>query len=158
MKKRLDDVVRLYIKARDNFECSTCGIHQLATPQGTLDWSHKITRNNLFLRWDERNSITQCRRCHNDWGNGINGPLNKAIDCKWGEGTASKLEIFSKQNQTIKGTLLDDVTYRIKLEEFYKNKLNALTETNLTDKDKDYIADIIWDEIVNLDYDKMEKN
>jgi len=150
MKVRLDNAVRQYIKARDKNLCTTCGIHKDSTLLGYLDWSHKISRTNLLLRWDERNSIAQCRRCHLDWGNGVTEPLNNAINKLWGEGTTIKLELFSKQNQTIKGTPLDDVEYRLKLEKFYKLKLKAILGSYNTE-------DIIWDDLVDLNQYEQNK-
>ena len=147
MKVRLDNAVRSYIKERDKDTCVTCGMHKLSTISGTLDWSHKVSRNNLFLRWDERNSLAQCRGCHYKWGCGITTPLNKAIDTMWGKGTSEKLEIFASRNTTIKGTELDQVEYRLNLESFYKKKLKALQEGHI-DPDKSRLN--IWEEYTNL--------
>ncbi len=147
MKVRLDNILREYVKERDNYTCQTCGCHKDATMLGTLDWSHKISRRNLFLRWDERNSIAQCRGCHDKWGCGISIPMNKAIDNIWGDGTSVWLENFAVKNTTIKGTLLDSVDYRLKIESFYKKKLKALREGFI---DKDNITSYMLDEVVYL--------
>lgn len=147
MKVRLDNAVRLYIKERDSDTCVTCGQHKLSTVSKTLDWSHKVSRNNLFLRWDERNSLAQCRGCHNKWGCGINTPMNKAIDTMWGPGTAERLEQFATRNTTIKGTELDQVEYRLKLESFYKKKLKALQEGHITPEQSRLN---LWEEYTNL--------
>ena len=148
MKVRLDNVVRQYIKERDGQKCITCGCHKDSTTSQTLDWSHKISRSNLFLRWDERNSIAQCRQCHNLWSAGINHPLNTAINNMWSQGTAERLEHFARRNPTIKSTLLDDVEYRMKIEKFYKLKLKALKEGTMTPQQA---KENIWCELVNLE-------
>jgi hypothetical protein len=147
MKVRLDNILREYVKERDSHTCQTCGCHKDSTMLGTLDWSHKISRRNLFLRWDERNSIAQCRACHDKWGCGISVPMNEAIDKIWGNGTANWLEDYAIKNTTIKGTLLDSVDYRLKIESFYKKKLKALKEGFIEGGD---ITSYIWDEDVKL--------
>ena len=148
MKVRLDNAVREYIKARDSNQCMTCGCHKNAPINKTLDWSHKVSRNNLFLRWDERNSIAQCRGCHNKWGMGINKPLNDRIDELWGAGTSERLEIFATRNPTIKGTPIDSVDYRLKLESFYKQKTKAIKEGHLSPKES---MKTIWEEFTDLE-------
>ncbi len=148
MKVRLDNIVREYIKLRDKNKCSTCGCCKESTISKTLDWSHKISRSNLFLRWDERNSIAQCRNCHNTWGMGISKPLNDTIDNIWGVGTSEKLESFASKNPSIKGTPLETVDYRLKLESFYKKKIKAIKEGFTTPEDS---KNFIWEEFTNLE-------
>ena len=128
MSKRLDLACKNYVKARDEYLCQCCGIHKDATPQGYLDWSHKVSRNNYILRWQEFNSIACCRRCHLDWAQGITGPTNRAIDRIWGEGTCDKLELIAKKYAVSKGTYLDMVDFRMELESHYKQKLEALEQ------------------------------
>lgn len=128
MAKRLDDIFRKYIKARDQYCCVACGIHKDSTPQKFLDNSHKISRSNYLLRWCEKNAVALCRRCHKDWGAGITKPQNDAIDRMWGDGTVARLEQFAKQYPYSKGSNLDSVDYRMKLEKFYREKLKCLEE------------------------------
>ena len=128
MKHRLDKAVREYVKARDNYTCMTCGIHKDSTPLGQLDWSHKIGRNHLVLRWDERNTISQCRKCHKNWEQGITKPMNQSIDRLFGDGTSQLLENMARQYPISKGTYLDLVEFRMKLEDYYKKKLKMVSE------------------------------
>ena len=128
MAKRLDKACREYIKERDYQSCQCCGIHKEATAQGYLDWSHKISRNNYILRWMEFNSVAVCRKCHLEWAQGISGPTNKAIDRIWGEGTCDLVEQIAKQYNSVKGTYLDMVDFRLQLETHYKEKLKLLNE------------------------------
>jgi len=126
MKHRLDKAVREYVKARDQYTCQTCGIHKDSTPLGQLDWSHKISRNNLFLRWNDSNQVSQCRKCHLDWGQGITKPMNLAIDRLFGEGTSQLLESLARQHPIAKGTYLDLVEFRLILEDTYKKRLKRI--------------------------------
>jgi hydrogenase maturation factor HypF (carbamoyltransferase family) len=132
MKHRLDKAVREYVKARDGYCCQTCGIHRDSTPLGQLDWSHKIGRNHLILRWDERNTISQCRKCHNDWERGITLPMNQSIDRLFGEGAAQMLENMARQYPISKGTYLDLVEFRMTLEDYYKKKLRLVRDEGYT--------------------------
>tara|TARA_R100000278_G_scaffold31387_1_gene28807 strand:+ start:4590 stop:4838 length:249 start_codon:yes stop_codon:yes gene_type:complete len=79
---------------------------------------------------------------------GINKPMNDQIDELWGAGTSVKLETFATRNPTIKGTPLDNVDYRLKLESFYKKKSKALKEGHLTPKE---CMKTIWEEFTNLE-------
>ena len=64
LKKELDRVFSLYIRAIYPKECYTCG------KQGvTLQCGHFIPRNFLVTRFDERNCRPQCVGC-NIFGNG----------------------------------------------------------------------------------------
>jgi len=79
---------------------------------------------------------------------GINKPLNDRIDELWGAGTSERLEIFATRNPTIKGTPIDSVDYRLKLESFYKQKIKALKEGHLSPKES---MKTIWEEFTNLE-------
>ena len=135
MKHRLDKAVREYVKARDQYTCQTCGIHKDSTPLGQLDLSHKISRSNLILRWDERNTISQCRACHLNWGMGITKPMNLGIDRLFGEGTSQLLENMARQYPISKGTYLDLVEFRLKLEDYYKKKLRLVQAEGYSQSD-----------------------
>ena len=128
MSKRLDNAVKRYVKERDSQTCQCCGIHRDATPQGYLDWSHKISRNNFVLRWMEWNTIAVCRTCHQQWAQGITKPTNEAIDRIWGEGTSRRLEDIAREYTMSKGTYLDMIDFRLELESHYKQKLKLLEQ------------------------------
>ena len=126
MRRRLDNVVRDYVKLRDQNVCQTCFIHKDSTPQQSLDWSHYISRRYSILRYDQRNGLAMCRKCHNQYGDGFNSPMQKAIDRIWGDGTVAKLEKIAMQYPSIKGTPLDTVDFRLELEDYYKQLIKYL--------------------------------
>ena len=76
----------------------------------------------------EWNTISVCRRCHLDWGQGITQPTNNAIDRIWGEGTSNKLEEIAAKYQVSKGTYLDMIDFRLELEQHYKEKVKLLEQ------------------------------
>ena len=94
----------------------------------SLDWSHYISRRYCIVRWDMRNSIPQCRKCHQQYGDGFNGPMIEAINRIWGSGTTDKLERTARQYPSIKGTNLDLVDFRLELETYYKKLIQALEQ------------------------------
>ena len=109
-----------------------------------MDWSHKVSRNTYSLRWDERNSVCHCIKCHDDWHRGRNIiATHRWIDNEWGYGTSEKLEIYSKRQSIIKDTDLDTVDYRLNLEKFYKLKTKALKEGTMT---RDQAKEHTWDD------------
>lgn len=63
LKRELDRVFSLYIRAKYGKTCYTCG------GQGTLQCGHFISRSYLATRWDESNARPQCVGC-NIWGHG----------------------------------------------------------------------------------------
>ena len=128
MRRRLDNVVRDYVKLRDQNTCQICYIHKDSTPLGTLDWSHYISRRYAVIRWDQRNSIACCRKCHQQYGDGINKPHQETVNRIWGKDTALRLEKIAMQYQTIKGTPLDTIDFRLKLELYYKKLIKLLEE------------------------------
>ena len=141
LKQRLDNAVRDYIKVRDNWTCCICGITR---DYIRMDWSHKVARNTYSLRWDERNSVLHCMKCHEDWHRGRNTTAtHRWIDNEWGSGTSEKLEIYSKRQSIIKGTDLDTVDYRLHLERMYKLKTKALKEGTMT---RDEAKEHTWDD------------
>lgn len=143
LKQRLDNAVRDYIKVRDNWTCCICKCTK-ETATGYIEWSHKVGRNTLALRWDERNSVLHCSVCHRDWHNAKNTiSTHQWIDSEWGDGTSEKLEIYSKRQSIIKGTDLDTVDYRLHLERMYKLKTKALKEGTMT---RDEAKEHTWDD------------
>ena len=128
MRRRLDNTVREYIKLLYGNVCQTCFIHKDSTPLQSIDWSHYISRRYTIIRYDMRNSIPQCRRCHQQYGDGFNRPMIDAINRIWGEGTTDKLELIARQYPSIKGTHLDLVDFRLELEAYYKQLINCLEQ------------------------------
>ena len=56
--KKADIVFSLYIRARDGNVCQWCGTTK------KLQCAHIVPRTIKLLRWDERNAIALCLRCH----------------------------------------------------------------------------------------------
>jgi len=128
MRRRLDNVVRDYIKLLYDNICQTCFIHKDSTPLQSLDWSHAISRRYIITRWNMKASIPQCRKCHQLYGDGFNTPMIDAINRIWGDGTYQQLEKIAMNYQTIKGTKLDLVDFRLELEAYYKQLINCLEQ------------------------------
>ena len=128
MRRRLDNTVREYIKLLYGQVCQTCFIHRDSTPLCSVDWSHYISRRYTIVRWDMRNSIPQCRKCHQQYSDGFNGPMIEALDRIWGGGTANKLDRIARQYPSIKGTHLDLVDFRLELETYYKHLIQSLEQ------------------------------
>lgn len=128
MRRRLDYVVRDYIKLLYGNVCQTCFIHKDSTPSGSIDWSHYISRRYTIVRYDMRNSLPQCRRCHQQYSDGFNRPMIDAINRIWGEGTTDKLELIARQYPSIKGTHLELVDFRLELEAYYKQLIECLEQ------------------------------
>ena len=53
------------------------------------------------------------------------GQVN-AIDRIWGSGTALLMENTARQYPSIKGTMLETVEFRLSLEKYFKNLIDAL--------------------------------
>ena len=121
-------MVREYIKLLYGNICQTCFIHKDSTPLRSLDWSHYISRRYVIVRWTMTNSLPQCRKCHQQYGDGFNRPMIDAINRIWGEGTTDKLELTARNYPTIKGTNLDLVDFRLELEDYYKKLIEALEQ------------------------------
>lgn len=51
---------------------------------------HFVGRGNLYLRYSDENCNLQCVRC-NKWLSGNNASYHKALDYKYGDGTANQL-------------------------------------------------------------------
>ena len=115
---KADKYYSLYIRNRDSDsngygECITCGktIHT-----SEADCGHFIPRDRQPVRYDERNTNLQCRRC-NRFQDGRQYEHGKAIDLKYGAGTAD--EILKKSRGLSKRTQADFE----EIAEYYKNEL-----------------------------------
>lgn len=89
-KQRADKYFSLYIRARDTdhtgmAECITCG-----KPTFNPDAGHFVARNHEATRYWEENAHAQCQAC-NRFHSGRQFEHGKAIDKKYGEGTAEKI-------------------------------------------------------------------
>lgn len=96
LKKKLDDTHSLWIRLKNaNDEgmvsCVTCPAFK---HYKEVDCGHFITRSRLSIRWDEKNTAVQCKKC-NGFGNGEQYKFGQWIDRRYGEGTVKKLEALS---------------------------------------------------------------
>ena len=96
-----------FIRARDCPDgwgkCITCG---RVKPVGEMDSGHFIGRRHKATKFDERNVHAQCRAC-NRFNSGEAFAFSKAIDAKYGAGTADMLHNLSK----MRGCKLDRMWY-----------------------------------------------
>lgn len=105
-KKKADRYFSEYIRKRDTDyrglgQCITCGQWK---PYDKLDCGHFISRRFGATRYDEKNANAQCSKC-NRFQNGNQYEHGKAIDKKYGEGTAD--ELLQKSKMRCKRTQKD---------------------------------------------------
>ena len=114
---KADKYFSLFIRKRDSINglarCITCG-KLVSDP----DCGHFISRRFQSTRYDEKNAHAQCKKC-NRFQNGNQYEHGKAIDRKYGEGTADKLLQKSKMQCIRKAHDFEHIakTYREKLKE-----------------------------------------
>ena len=143
MGRRLDDACRKYVKLRDEYTCQLCGITQDQLPENNpyMHWSHLCSRRYYSVRWDQRNSICSCERCHREFGAGLVVRQVAAIDRMWGSGTAELLENTVRQYPTIKSTYLNTVDFRLSLEKYFLQLTHALEAGTVTPSE---CRDAVW--------------
>lgn len=95
--RKMDEIFSLFIRLRDSNDkgickCITSGDYFHYTE---CDAGHFITRDNMATRWEEKNVNAQGRQ-DNRFLSGKQFEHGKAIDRKWGEGTADFLLLKSK--------------------------------------------------------------
>lgn len=120
--KKLDKIFSEYIRKRDSdsngmCRCITCGksFHWKAGDAG-----HFIQRDRIAVRWNEKNCNAQCMEC-NRFRSGNQFAHGKAIDKKFGAGTADTLEALGKA----RGAKIDPFWIERQII-FYKNKIKLL--------------------------------
>nr|BDD43957.1 recombinase [bacterium] len=95
-RQKADRWFSKFIRLRDTNNgigrCITCGANK---PFEKLDCGHFISRRFEATRYDERNAHAQCLKC-NRFQHGNQFQHAKAIDRKYGEGTADNLHVKSK--------------------------------------------------------------
>ena len=100
-KAKADKVFSLFVRKRDSENGGRCITCNKWFPYNELDAGHFISRNCLQLRYDERNVNSQCRLC-NRFRNGEQALYSKALDAKYGDGTADELlEIYKNSKSDI---------------------------------------------------------
>lgn len=91
LKKEADKQYSLYVRLRDSINgvcaCITCGVKK---PVKAMQNGHFVKRSVNLLRYDEENCNAQCYQC-NVRRYGEQYLYAKALDDKYGEGTAEKL-------------------------------------------------------------------
>lgn len=121
LDRRLWAIFSRYVRLRDTVDgyarCITCGS---AKPLEAMDAGHFVGRRYKATRFDERNVNAQCRYC-NRFNGGESFAYGKAIDAKYGPGTADELYRLSR----MRGTKLDRLWYEAKIAE-YTAKLKVL--------------------------------
>ena len=119
--KKLDRVFSEYIRLKHadhsgNCKCITC---EKTFHYKNIDAGHFVSRRHIITRFDELNVFPQCKYC-NRFLNGLQYEYGKAIDSRYGKGTADKLMAKSKSNERLE-------TEKIKeLFAFYKKNLITL--------------------------------
>lgn len=92
LKKLADKAFSQAVRLRDSdknglAECITCGVKK---HWKTFHAGHFVKRSVSLLRYDEENVNAQCPQC-NVYKYGEQFAYSKAIDAKYGDGTADKL-------------------------------------------------------------------
>ena len=64
VEKELWDVFSLYIRARDNWTCFTCGRSKRRDPDTVFQAGHLFTRGKAAIKYDERQVFCQCAGCN----------------------------------------------------------------------------------------------
>lgn len=112
LKKKADTIHSRYIRLRDSdrngiAECITCGTKK---HWKQMQCGHFVTRANNKLRYDEMNTNAQCVGC-NMFKSGEQYLYSKALDMKYGTGTAEELhqQRFDTHKLTI--TELEDIIH-----------------------------------------------
>lgn len=125
LDRKLWEIFSKYIRTRDCKYgglpgyglCITCGkAHGISD----MDAGHFIGRRHKATRFHEKNVNAQCRKC-NRFESGEQYAHAKAIDSKWGPGTADMLYSLSRMP-----TKLTREWYEMQIEEYKKKLRNML--------------------------------
>jgi hypothetical protein len=119
LEAKVDAAFSEYIRLRDcdekgNVICITCSDKH---HWKDIDCGHYMRRGNMSIRWDIKNSHGQCRLC-NSTIDGREEDHGRAIDLRYGAGTAEALQKLSRQDtkfleHELKG-MLDELRKEIK--------------------------------------------
>jgi len=143
MGTRLDDACRKYIKLRDQYTCQICGIRQDELPASNpyMHNSHMVSRKWYCVRWRQENLLCSCPKCHLQWGDGMVTRQIAAIERMWGAGTAQLMEDTARAYPSIKGTNLNSVDFRLSLEEYFLDLIEALESGTVSPAE---CKDTVW--------------
>lgn len=114
-RDKADKYYSLYIRQRDSDEngfgpCITC---EKVVHINEADCGHFVLRDRGPTRYDERNSNLQCRAC-NRFKNGLQYEHGKAIDLKFGPGTADELVTLGRGTQKSTQDYYEEVAQKYK--------------------------------------------
>ena len=115
MKKELDRVFSLFIRAKYPKFCYTCN-----KPSERLQNGHFISRIYLVTRWEEKNCRPQCWGC-NGYGKGQPLIFEENLKAEYGNDLVEKMK--ASRHQILK---LDRNWYTEKID-FYKKELEMLS-------------------------------
>lgn len=105
LKKKADKYFSLYVRYRDSkdglAECITCGVKK---PIKEMQAGHFVRRSINLLRYNDQNVNAQCVGC-NMFKAGELYLYGKALDLKYGNGTAD--ELMSLRHKTHKLTITE---------------------------------------------------
>jgi NAD-dependent SIR2 family protein deacetylase len=116
--KKLDRVFSEYVRLKHadhagNCKCITC---EKSFYYKDIDAGHFVSRRHIIVRFDELNVFPQCKYC-NRFLNGLQYEYGKALDAKFGEGTADSLVAKSRSTEKIDTKKLEEMfgSYKKKL-------------------------------------------
>ena len=125
MVKKVDTVFSQYIRLRASDyrgmgECYTCGSVRHWTE---VDAGHFMSRACMSTRWDPNGNVQfQCKRC-NGFRSGEQYLFSIHLDQQYGEGTAERIMIESKQTRKFTRDELEALYHH------YKRKVDELKST-----------------------------
>lgn len=119
--KKLDRVFSQYVRLNhsDNAGYCTCITCSKKFYYKDIDAGHFVSRRHIITRFDELNVFPQCKYC-NRFLNGLQYEYGKAIDARFGKGTADKLVQKSRSTEKLDTKKIEE------LFAFYKKKLITL--------------------------------
>lgn len=120
LRKQADTLFSKSIRLRDGelrggvwqSQCITCDVWR---PLTTMHAGHFQSRRFPATRWDEENVNAQCAGC-NMFGNGEQYKYGLAVDAKYGDGTAKKLQLKSREYFKVTRQYLEEVIADAKTE------------------------------------------
>ncbi len=118
LKKEADKWHSKYVRYRDGeymngewiTECITCGVKK---PISQMQCGHFVSRSKNVLRYDEMNTNAQCVGC-NMFKAGEQYLYSKALDLKYGDGTADALMARRHETHKLTITELEEVIHDAK--------------------------------------------
>jgi hypothetical protein len=98
LKDLADKVHRAFVRKRDTdaFGFAVCITCKTRLPARVMEVGHYVRRAENIVRWHEYNSALQCVICNHE-GQGMPVEFARAIDQRYGNGTADKLIKMGKE-------------------------------------------------------------